>query len=117
MIKATIFFILIIIATNIHFPYFAAVQPVLKTVQSHCPSTSYSLFCQKLPTVRHAFRITAFCTGIYRAGVDTKQFQSAVQFVWYNTVCENHKMVLYRLLSVVVVLYAEQKISAPPRCG
>jgi hypothetical protein len=59
--------VLFIIIIIIHFSYFAAVQPVLKTIQSPWPSTSYSLSCQKLPTVQHAFSITAFCTGIYRA--------------------------------------------------
>jgi len=34
----------------------------------HWPSTSYSLFCQKVLTTRHVLSITAFCTRIYRTG-------------------------------------------------
>jgi hypothetical protein len=41
-------FIIIIIIIIIHIHYVTAVQLVLKTVRSHWPNTSYSLFCQKL---------------------------------------------------------------------
>lgn len=46
---------------------------LLRSSSARSPNTTgrtdqallYSLFCQKLPTVRHVLSITAFCVGIY----------------------------------------------------
>ena len=50
----------------IRFPYFTAVQLVLKTARSSRSSTSYSFFCQKLPDCEVCISIIAFGIRIYR---------------------------------------------------